>query len=60
MLLRLILWGLLLYLAIKVFSGWLKDGGKPKSEIKGESKGNTPLDLSKLDVEDADFEDLPD
>lgn len=56
-LLRLILWGLLFYLAYKVITNLLQPGNH-KSEVQGKKQGKPSLDLKNQDVEDADFEDL--
>lgn len=57
MLLRLILWGILFYLAYKIVSNLLRPGER-KSEVRGQKSRNSSLDLSNHDVEDADFEDI--
>lgn len=56
-LLRLILWGILFYLAYKVISSLLQPGSR-KSEVRGNKQGKPSLDLRNQDVEDADFEDI--
>ncbi len=53
---RILLTGLVVYLGYHVFKGVFKKD-KPSDQVKGKQKSN-PLDLKKLDVEDADFEDI--
>ncbi len=55
--LRLILYGLLFYLLYKLIH-YLFGGSEKNPQVRGRSKGRPPLDLSKEDVEDADYEDL--
>ncbi len=57
--LRLIFYGFLFYFLYKIFgnlSGKLFSSEKP--EVKGEKNKKDDIDLSKFDVEDADFEDI--
>ncbi|MCG8604067.1 hypothetical protein MJD09_03590 [bacterium] len=56
MLFRLLLFGLLFYMGYRIVTNLLK-APNPKSEVRGKKK-TKPIDLSKHDVEDADFEDL--
>lgn len=53
---RILLTGLVVYLGYHVFKGVFKKYN-PSEQVKGKQKSN-PLDLKKLDVEDADFEDI--
>lgn len=57
MLIRLIIWGLILYLAYKLVTSILSLSDNSKNKVKGRQK-NKPLDLSNHDVEDADYEDI--
>lgn len=57
MLIRLIIFFLLIYLAVQLFKNLLK-APTQKSEIKGSPKNKKPLDLSNADIEDADFEEI--
>lgn len=56
-LIRLILFGLLIYFAFKMINHFLNPPHK-RTEIKGNRRGKPPLDLTNKDVEDADYEDL--
>jgi len=59
MLIRILFWALIIYLAYRVITR-LVFGAPPKpseNQIKGKPK-NRPLDLSRLDVEDAKFEEI--
>lgn len=58
-LLRLILFGLLFYLALKIIRSFLAEPRR-NQQVKGRPNGRPPLDLSDADIEDADFEDLKD
>ncbi len=57
MIFRLIILGLLIYLAVKLFEKLLHSTNQ-KSEIKGTPITKKPLDLSNADIEDADFEEI--
>jgi hypothetical protein len=52
-LIRLIFLAILAYLGIKIFSGLFKSSSRPHVTGKAENK---PIDLSKEDVEDVDYE----
>ena len=54
---RYLLMGLALFLAAKVIGGLSKPESENKTTVKGESK-KEPLDLSKDDVVDVDFEEV--
>ncbi len=53
---RLIFYAIIIYFAYKFLAKYLNQGHK-KVEVKGPQK-KSDLDLSKEDVEDADFEEL--
>jgi hypothetical protein len=57
MLLRFLIIVILIYLAGKLIKNLLNPPRK-ETEIKGKPRKNEPLDLSKYDVEDADFEEI--
>jgi hypothetical protein len=57
MLIRLIIFFILIYLAVKLLKNLLK-APTQKLEIKGSPKNRKPLDLSNADIEDADFEEI--
>lgn len=55
---RLIFWALLCYLAYRVLRSLLRQSRPAAATpIRGESE-NQPLDLSKMDVEDAKFQEV--
>ncbi len=57
--LRLLLLGLFLYLVFKVLGAVVKQIlTNPQPKVRGEKKGNPPLNLDDYDVEDADFEEI--
>jgi hypothetical protein len=55
-LLRLLIWSFIFYLIYKLFRDLISKGHR-ENEIKGKAKSK-PLDLSDMDVEDAQFEDI--
>lgn len=57
MFIRLIIWGLIFYLAYKLVTNLLSTSANSKTKVEGKSR-NKPLDLSDQDVEDADYEDI--
>jgi len=57
---RLLFWGIVFYFGFKWLSRWLNPPSEPKTTVKGAPSRNAPLDLSQQDVEEADFEDIPD
>lgn len=56
-LLRLIIYGLLFYFVYKFVKNFMK-GKEERTEVKGNRKGNPPLNLREEDIEDADYEEL--
>ena len=56
---RLIILTILFYLMAKLIKNLLKSPTQ-KSEIKGTPTDKKPLDLSKADIEDVDFEEIND
>lgn len=61
MLLRLIIWGLLIYFFLKFVNNIVNmifgNSAERKSEVRGRQK-ESDLNLNKEDIEDADFEEL--
>ncbi len=57
MLIRLLLLGIVFYLASKVLALIFKPSAQSDIEIKGESKSK-PLDLDENDVDDVDYKDI--
>jgi len=57
MLLKLFLIVLIIYFGRKVIKDFLKPSQK-QTEVNGNSRKSRPLDISKYDVEDADFEEI--
>lgn len=58
MLTRILFWLLIVYLAYRVITRLVFGPPKPKqNQVKGKPQ-NQPLDLSRLDVEDAKFEEV--
>ncbi|MDZ7330892.1 MAG: hypothetical protein ONB31_02815 [candidate division KSB1 bacterium] len=57
--LRIILLGLLIYIALKLLKDFLMSP-QQKIEVKGTPTNKKPLDLSDADIEDAKFEDIKD
>ena len=55
---RLLFWGILFYFLYKIFSGVMRLFTGESNQVKGKKKGNPPIDLSKHDVDDADYEDV--
>ncbi len=58
-LIRLIFWGLVLYLAYKFLSLFFRNK-ENQSQVKGTPKPNSELDLRNYDVEDVDFKEIKD
>jgi hypothetical protein len=56
---RLLLWLLLAALAYRALKGLASRPAKPEGPLRGRRR-NGPLDLSRSDVRDARFKDLPD
>ena len=56
--LRFLIYGIFIYLFGKLFKAIITPVS-PNIQVKGQSK-NRALDLSKEDVEDADYKDIPD
>jgi len=57
MLLRLLLWGILIYLLYKLIVRILRVN-REQPTVKGNPKASPPLDLSNMDVEDAHYEEI--
>ncbi len=62
-LLRFFFWVVLFYLIYKIIRQWLRKlfyPAEPQSQVqvKGKSKPKAPLDLSRRDVEDAEYEEI--
>jgi len=56
---RLLLLGIFFYLLFKVLGALVKQIlTEPQPKVRGEKKGNPPLNLDDYDVEDADFEEI--
>lgn len=58
MLLKLIIYGLLIYWGAKIFKSIINPIPPKQNEVHGKPRTDKPLDLSNLDVEDADFEEI--
>jgi hypothetical protein len=58
-LIRLIFWGLVLYLAYKLLSLFLRNAHN-RPQVKGTPKPNSKIDLRNYDVEDVDFKEIKD
>lgn len=56
-LIRLIIWGLIIYFAYRLVTTLLKPR-PPRSQVRGRAKTKPPIDLSKHDVEDAKYKEL--
>ena len=50
--------GILFYFLYKIFNSVMRLFTSDSNQIKGKKKGNPPIDLSKHDVDDADYEDV--
>lgn len=57
MLLRLILWGILIYLLYRLIIRVVK-ANREQPRVQGRPKGSPPLDLSNMEVEDAHYEEI--
>jgi len=55
---RLLFLGILFYFLYKIFNGVMRLFASDSDQVKGKKKGNPPIDLSKYDVDDADYEDV--
>ncbi len=55
--LRLILFGMIFYLAYKILRALLLSSPK-QTQVQGQNQGNPKLDLSAHDVEDIDFKEI--
>ena len=60
MLLKLLLAVFLLYWGYKSVKNFLNPPTQKRTQVKPKVKKTRPLDLTKFDVEDADFEDIDD
>jgi len=59
MLVQLILWAVLFYLLHKIIQFIFTPNSKPRDqEVRGQSQSK-PLDLTKADVEDVEYKELP-
>jgi len=57
MFIRLIIYIVFIYWAVKLINQLI--GSKPKDDqVKGSPDAKKPLDLSRYDIEDADYEDI--
>ncbi|HEX9652781.1 MAG TPA: hypothetical protein VGA99_03645 [bacterium] len=55
---RLLLYGIIFYLAYKILRALLHGRSAPHSEVRGKSESKPTLDLRNQDVEDIDFKEI--